>query len=530
MAEKKKHKNLVDTRNDAWQRNKHRLGLYALMVLATVVLAVVSMAYIYAHAGSIWLPVPVESPEQIETLKDKYFLEDEQSGERIYLWDEKGDPVPMPKESADRNPSRKLYYGGVKKEDDITYMRVDAFEKGSAELHIVIDEADISGGWYLRMVPFFGKVIILQETGYFEGCGILTIALVIFFASLALVTGYVSIQLQRRALYSYRLVVNGGICIFSVCQFIITVFMAIQDARMTETFTFFYDVVNGIRFSTLIIGPIMLVGALIVAVSNIQLIRHEGFRSKNLLGIFIAVVWIGALVLFGYLEGDFAGSWEELNRLLAIQTGLSVVMNYAFFLLVATVLCGYFAQKHLPLYDKDYIIILGCRIRKDGTPTPILQGRVDRALAFEKEQFQKTGKHAVFVPSGGQGEDEPTSEAESMRQYLLSQGVPDDRILPEGESVNTFQNIRNSKKLILTEMPKARVAFSTTNYHVFRSYVLSKDNDIYAEGMSAKTKKYFFPNAFLREFFGLLYAELIPITLVLVGILVTYLSFVSFLK
>ena len=43
-----------------------------------------------------------------------------------------------------------------------------------------------------------------------------------------------------------------------------------------------------------------------------------------------------------------------------------------------------------PDKDKDIIIILGCGIRKDGTPTPILRGRIDRALKFYEEQKKET--------------------------------------------------------------------------------------------------------------------------------------------
>ena len=47
--------------------------------------------------------------------------------------------------------------------------------------------------------------------------------------------------------------------------------------------------------------------------------------------------------------------------------------------------------------------------------------------------------------------------------------------------------------------------FATTNYHIFRGYILSKKHRLDAQGISAKTKWYFYPNAFLREFVGLLY-------------------------
>ena len=49
-----------------------------------------------------------------------------------------------------------------------------------------------------------------------------------------------------------------------------------------------------------------------------------------------------------------------------------------------------------------------------------------------------------------------------------------------------------------------KIAFSTTNYHVFRGYILSRKCGFDAKGISAPTKTYFYPNAFLREFVGLL--------------------------
>ncbi len=537
MAEKKKRKKMVDTRNDAWQRNKHMVSLYVMLIILAVVLIVGTTIYIRSRTGSLWLHMPLNNPESIETaekdLKEHLSLEDWDTGEKKSLWDATGKPVPMPGNGAGPEDadgfSRYAYYGSIKIENGETYLRVDSNQFGKTVVSFDAEEADLRNMWLLRMVPYFGKTMIVRSDGYFEGCEALTFAVIFFLGIFAVTTGYISVHLQRRALFSYRMVVNGGLSLYATCQFLIMVFYIFEDLQYPG-FTLFQRLVDGVLFSTIIISPIMLIGALAVAISNIQLIRHEGFRPKNLLGILIAVAWIGALALYGYFGRDFSGSLEEVRKLKVMQTSVAVIMNFAFFLLVTTVLSAYLAQKHRPMLDKDYIIILGCHIRKDGTPTPILKGRVDRALAFEKKQYQKTGKHAVFVPSGGQGKDEPTSEAESMRQYLLAQGVPDERILPEHKSENTFQNIRNSKKLILAADKNARVAFSTTNYHVFRSYVLSKENNLYAEGMSAKTKGYFFPNAFLREFFGLLYAEKIPILLTLTGVVCTYLTFALLLE
>ena len=94
-----------------------------------------------------------------------------------------------------------------------------------------------------------------------------------------------------------------------------------------------------------------------------------------------------------------------------------------------------------------------------------------------------------------------------MKRYLTEQGVPKDNILKEDKSVNTYQNLTFSKKIIEADagdLSKTGIAFSTTNYHVFRGYTLAKRLGMKVKGLSAKTKLYFFPNAFLREFVGLI--------------------------
>lgn len=112
---------------------------------------------------------------------------------------------------------------------------------------------------------------------------------------------------------------------------------------------------------------------------------------------------------------------------------------------------------HEPEYDIDYIIILGCAIKKDGTLYPLIRGRVDKAIAFYKKQTEATGKKAVFVPSGGQGSDEIISEGEAMKRYLLEQGIPEEQIMAETNSKNTAENMRFSRQLIEEKNTNAKL-------------------------------------------------------------------------
>ena len=48
------------------------------------------------------------------------------------------------------------------------------------------------------------------------------------------------------------------------------------------------------------------------------------------------------------------------------------------------------------------------------------------------------------------------------------------------------------------------MAFSTSSYHVYRGGILAADAGWNIDGMGSRTRWYFWPNAFLREFIGLL--------------------------
>ena len=82
--------------------------------------------------------------------------------------------------------------------------------------------------------------------------------------------------------------------------------------------------------------------------------------------------------------------------------------------------------------------------------------------------------------------------------------------------------MRFSKEKIMAIDPKAKIAFSTTNYHVFRSGLLARRVKMRAVGMGAETKWYFWPNAAVREFAGLLTAHRGKQALILGGMAAIY--------
>ena len=87
---------------------------------------------------------------------------------------------------------------------------------------------------------------------------------------------------------------------------------------------------------------------------------------------------------------------------------------------------------------------------------------------------------------------------------LTEAGVPEEQIIEEDQSTDTLENMKFSKEKIMARNPEAKVIFSTNGYHVFRSGIWARRVKMRAIGISAKTKWYFWPNAAVREFIGLL--------------------------
>lgn len=343
-------------------------------------------------------------------------------------------------------------------------------------------------------------------------------------------------QKSKKGDYSYSMVALFGVIIFMVVSFTVsTLTTLLADSeylsfmRTSSLVNILFD--SGRTFLFLTIIP-LIIFCIVLSISNIILARREGFRLQNLLGILLGFSVIDGLALVNVLGNQiYSGSGLKQYVFMVLNTAFIYIFCYFECMLFATMACAISSTKYKIKELMDYIIILGCEIRPDGSPAPLLKGRIDRALEFERAQFEKTGYRAKFVPSGGQGSDEIISEAECMKRYLVSRGVPDEHILKEDKSVNTYQNMEFSKKVIeddCGDSEKVKIAFSTTNFHVFRGYTLAKKLNMKARGLSAKTKYYFFPNAFLREFVGLLW-EKKKVHILFIGSIFVFFAIIYFL-
>ena len=307
--------------------------------------------------------------------------------------------------------------------------------------------------------------------------------------------------------YSYNTIYYIGFGLFVLFLLITHLYITEHLILHPESFQAeeFIDVLlNSAKNYILFTLPVTAAFSIAMCISNVALIHREGYHFTNALGIiFGAALLGGALVLVQFSYYPFSDV-RQVEIAQVIASFCAAVLLYVECMLTGSVAASLMVIRHRPGLDKDFLIVLGCGLRRDGTPTPLLMGRLDRALDFYHEHLAKAGHAPRFITSGGQGRDEAVSESAAMKAYLMERGVPEQQILEEDRSTSTLENMRNSRDIIREIDPQGKVVFSTTNYHVFRSGLFARRVKMRAVGIGAKTKWYFWPNAWVREFVGLL--------------------------
>lgn len=145
----------------------------------------------------------------------------------------------------------------------------------------------------------------------------------------------------------------------------------------------------------------------------------------------------------------------------------------------------------------DYVVVLGAQVKRDGTPTDVLRYRLEAARAYLL-QNPKT----VCIVSGGQGPNEPITEAECMMTWLVAHDIDRERVIEEDRSETTVENIRFSRQLMEGESPSIVVA--TNDFHVFRAMRIAEKQGIEnVSGLAGYSTPFYKVNNVLREDLGL---------------------------
>lgn len=138
----------------------------------------------------------------------------------------------------------------------------------------------------------------------------------------------------------------------------------------------------------------------------------------------------------------------------------------------------------------DCIIVLGAGVRKDGTPSPMLEDRLKIALSVYSK-----GISDKIIVSGDHGK-ESYNEVGAMKDYLTQNGIPEENIFMDHAGFSTYESIYRAKNIFGVES----AVVVTQKYHLYRAVFDARKLGITAYGADAALRRYALQSKYsLRE-------------------------------
>lgn len=204
----------------------------------------------------------------------------------------------------------------------------------------------------------------------------------------------------KENIYRYKNIAYMGMIIF-VCYGLINQITTITDSSQFGPLRMALDIMDAFCTFAIVFLPVAFITAVLITVSNIVLIRKEGLGLRNMLGLILGIglciMTMLPSILYRILNTSTIMDIHNQNGIGSymysiIEASIYTCTTYLECILLGTIILSIKASRRIPKFDKDYIIILGCKIKKDGTLTNLLKGRVDKAIEFSKMQKASTQK------------------------------------------------------------------------------------------------------------------------------------------
>ncbi len=128
----------------------------------------------------------------------------------------------------------------------------------------------------------------------------------------------------------------------------------------------------------------------------------------------------------------------------------------------------------------DCILVLGCGVYPDGTPSPMLSDRLRQAI-----ELYKAGAAPKIIMSGDHGK-KSYDEVNIMRNYAIERGVPKEDIFMDHAGFSTYESMYRAKEIFCV---KSMITV-TQKYHLYRALYIAESLGISALGVASNYRPY----------------------------------------
>ena len=132
------------------------------------------------------------------------------------------------------------------------------------------------------------------------------------------------------------------------------------------------------------------------------------------------------------------------------------------------------------LEDVDCILVLGCLVRSDGSPSDMLADRLACGV-----RLYETGVSNALIMSGDHGTEE-YDEVNAMKQYAVVAGVPSSRVFMDHAGFSTYESIYRAKEIFGAR----RIVIVSQEYHLYRALNIADALGVEAYAVAADTREY----------------------------------------
>ncbi|MEG1494529.1 MAG: ElyC/SanA/YdcF family protein [Gordonibacter sp.] len=131
-------------------------------------------------------------------------------------------------------------------------------------------------------------------------------------------------------------------------------------------------------------------------------------------------------------------------------------------------------------FQADAVVVLGASVFADGTPSSILQDRLDDGIAL-----YQAGAAPKIIVSGDNG-TVSYNEVKAMKDYAIAQGVPSEDIFCDHAGFSTYESMYRAKNVFGVR----RIIVATQTYHLYRALYSAQGLGLEAVGVPSDYREY----------------------------------------
>ena len=133
------------------------------------------------------------------------------------------------------------------------------------------------------------------------------------------------------------------------------------------------------------------------------------------------------------------------------------------------------------LTDVDCILVLGCGVRSDGSPSDMLRDRLKRAM-----EVYDLGASQKLLMTGDHGR-ENYDEVAVMKSFAVDAGVPSEDVFMDHAGFSTYESMYRAKEIFQAK----KVIIITQEYHLYRAIYIAESLGLEAYGVAADYRAYY---------------------------------------